>query len=53
MAVFWVGGGITGEGTQADSRIVAATHNTVIHVYDEAGNVIERHKYSGDEFCYP
>jgi hypothetical protein len=34
--------------TQSDTRNIAAAHNAVIRVYDEAGNVIETRKHKGD-----
>ena len=34
--------------TVSDTKFFSRSHHAVIRVYDEAGNVIERHGHTGD-----
>jgi hypothetical protein len=38
----------TRSATQSTAKFFGCSHDAVIRVYDEAGNVIETHEHSGD-----
>jgi hypothetical protein len=38
----------TQSATQSDAKFYSRSHDAVVRVYDEAGNVIETHEHAGD-----